>query len=277
MAFTDMLLNSMLGSSSIEAMSKKSGASSAQVENVVSAALPLLMQKMQENASTEEGAASLSAALKAHAADDATDAASFIERSDGMDGAKIIKHILGEDTGKVQKSISRSTGLKSSQVSSILTSVAPLLLTMVGGQTQQQNTQSNQLGSLLGGILGGGSASSGMGSGLLGALLGGGSQSGTGSLLTSMLGGNSQSSSGGLLTNMLGGSQNSSTSSLGSSLLSGLLSSVADTPEPEEEEDDGMDLLSMLLGGQTPAPSTQNNQKPGQSNSILSLLGKLFK
>ena len=110
MYFSDAITKTLLGNAGLSALSQASGASKNDVEEVLSAAVPLLMGQMQKNASTEAGAASLAKALKDHAGKDVSDPAAFLKNADAMDGAKIIKHILGDDTAKVQKSLAPCQG-----------------------------------------------------------------------------------------------------------------------------------------------------------------------
>ena len=60
------LLGSMTSSTAVDSISQKSGGSSDQVSSLVSAALPLLLGSMTNNASTEKGASSLLNALSQH-------------------------------------------------------------------------------------------------------------------------------------------------------------------------------------------------------------------
>ena len=58
-------------------------------------AVPTLLDSMSENSKKKDGAASLQKALLAHADDDVDD----VKKIDTVDGAKIIKHILGRQQG----------------------------------------------------------------------------------------------------------------------------------------------------------------------------------
>ena len=254
MSFSEDLIGKMLGKESLRTIGEKAGVSSEKTQEVMTAALPLLLEKMKRNASDTAGAESLSRALRSHSGDDISDPVAFLKKTDMEDGAKIVCHVLGEDTKKVQSSMARSTGLKNSQVSSILSMAAPLLLSAVGGEAASQNASGSQLGSLLGGILGSGSSSGG-GSGLLGSLLGG---SGSG-LLNSMFGSSSSSSS--------------DSSGLGGSLLSGLFSSVSDT---SANDDDGSDLLGTIFGSMT-SSSTASSSSGKKKKSFLSTLLGFFR
>lgn len=252
MSFCEDLIGTMLGNESLRTIGEKAGVSTDKTQEVMTAALPLLLEKMERNASDPAGADSLSKALRAHSTDSISDPVAFLKNADMEDGAKIVCHVLGEDTKKVQTSMARSTGLKNSQISSILSMAAPLLLSAVGGEAASQNTQGAQLGSLLGGILGSGSSSGG-GSGLLGSLLGG--------------------SGSGLLNTMLGSSPSSSSNSsgLGSTLLSGLFSSVSDTSS-NDADDDGNDLLGSIFGSMSSSPSASSGSGKKKKSFLSTLL-----
>ncbi len=257
MSFSDNLIGMMLGNKSVHAIGEKTGVNDEKVQEVLTVAFPLLVEKMQSNAADAEGAASLSAALEAHSHDNISDPVAFLKNADMEDGAKIICHVLGKDTRKVQTSMARSSGLKNSQISSILSMAAPLLLSAVGGETSSQNASGSQLGSVLGGILGSGS-SSGSGNGLLGSLLGGSGSS----LLNTMLGSGSSSGNTG--------------SGLGGSLLNGLLSSVSDS-SAGDEEDDGSDLLGTILGGLGSSGTQMNGASNKKKKSLLSTILGFFR
>ena len=161
----------------VQTLSKAAGADEAQVNAVLKDALPVLVGKMSDNASTKDGAAALSKALNEHKTGDVIDAAAFLKTADSADGQKILGHILGSDKDAATKALSKKSGLSSSKVSTILSLVAPLLLSQIGNSNTSGSSGSG-LGSLLGGMLGGGSSSSsggGLGAALLGSLLGGSS------------------------------------------------------------------------------------------------------
>lgn len=174
----------------VATLSEATKSDEAKVNSVLTNALPLLVGKMSDNASTKEGAASLNKALNEHKTGDTIDVASFLQTADSKDGEKILDHILGSDKEAATKALSKKSGLSSKKVSSILSLVAPLLLSQVGNN--KKDDDESALGGLLGGMLGSSSSSSGsLGSTLLGNLLGGSSSSssGLGGLLGGLLGG----------------------------------------------------------------------------------------
>lgn len=196
MDLSQVLFNSLLGDSSLKTLSKNSGASQDQVQQVMGLALPVLMKNMQSNASTKKGETSLAKALADHGTDDVSNISAFLANVDLEDGNKILSHILGKNKETVEEDIADQTGLTSTQTSGILANVAPLLLSLLGG-------------SLLGGQSKGSatSSSNGLAGGLAGmlasALFGGGSSgssSGGGGGLEDLLIGSLGSVLGGALT-----------------------------------------------------------------------------
>ena len=198
MNLLNMLTNAMTTDDSVKALSKRSGADGAQLGQLISLALPLLIQGLTNNASSQGGASSLLGALGQHTS--TAPMASQIQNADLNDGSAILGHIFGGNLNNVTGQLSQQTGLTNQQVGSALSSMAPGVLSGLSAatqtaQTQQQGSldlsdlmqlfggqpvqqQSSGIGNLFGSLLGGGQAqqqSSGLGS-LLGSLLGGGQQ-----------------------------------------------------------------------------------------------------
>lgn len=237
---TGALLEALLGDKAVGKVSEQTKANGSQIQQVIAAALPLLVSGMTQNSQTSEGAESLSNALEHHAAKDTSDIAKLIEEVDAEDGKKVVGHVLGDKQKDITKALSKKTGLTQKQVLSVLAIVAPILLSMLGSKKQENNVQSNDLSGLLGSLLGGEAASSNSNNGfglddVASLLLGSGSSNSNsgGNLLSSLLGGGSSSSSsqslgGSLLGSLLGGSSsnNNSNSNATGELLGSLLSSL---------------------------------------------------
>lgn len=210
MALLDQLMDTMLGSSSVKSLSSISGADDKQVQQVLTEALPTLVQNMQKNASTKSGEAALSTALSDHAKDDTSDIGSFLNNVDLEDGDKIVSHILGSDKANVKYGISQKSGINAGQIGTILAAAAPLLLSLLGNKKNETQSESNSgggLGDLLGSLLGGNdndSNSNGGGIGdIIGSLLGGNDNNSSnndggsdiGDIIGSLLGGKTKKSS----------------------------------------------------------------------------------
>ncbi|MFV0556854.1 MAG: DUF937 domain-containing protein [Lactovum sp.] len=153
-----------LGDTGTKELSKATGVSDSQVTDLITAALPTILGAMQKNAKDSKSAESLSKALDDHASSDISDVSSFLKNVDLDDGAKILSHVLGNDKSAVQNNLTEKTGLDSGQVTQILTSLAPLLLTFLG--QKKQESSDNDLLSLFTGLVSGNKSS------LLGSLLG---------------------------------------------------------------------------------------------------------
>ena len=163
------ILGALTGNDAISTIAEKFNLDSNQVSSVITSALPTIMGAMQQNASTEGGAAALAKALGDHAGE-AGNITNNLKGADLTDGSKILSHIFGGDLSSVVNGISQKSGVASNAVSNILASIAPSILALLG--KQNGNSGAAGLGGLLGAILGG-SASSGSNSGGLGSILGG--------------------------------------------------------------------------------------------------------
>ena len=166
------ILGALTGNDAIDAISKNLKIDSKQVSSVITAALPSLLGAMQKNASSQAGAASLAEALGYHAGN-AGDIINNLKAADLTDGGKILSHIFGGNLSSVLNGISKNTGVASNAVSSILASIAPSLLALLGKGQQGSGIDASGLAGMLGMILGGTSSSGSSNMGGLGSILGG--------------------------------------------------------------------------------------------------------
>ncbi|MEA4911838.1 MAG: DUF937 domain-containing protein [Oscillospiraceae bacterium] len=186
----DTILKQVVGTGAAQTLGESNGADTSSVETLLSSALPLLVNTMASNASDEKGAESLAKALDDHADTKTTGSSllSLLTDADTDDGSKILSHILGgtENTEKESKKLAKKSGLSTTQVISILSAVAPLLLSLLGNTKKKTNTSASGLSSLLSLFTGSGTTSSAK-SDTTGEL--------AGQLLSSLLGGSTSSSS----------------------------------------------------------------------------------
>ncbi len=167
------LMSAMLSEESIENLGAKAESSPEEVRSVLGSALPLLLNGANAQATNQQTAPGFLGALQQHAQDDATNIPSFFGNVDMGDGAKIIAHLLGANTGAQTQAVAQQTGVSQQQTGNILAAAAPLLLTLLGQQAASgSNSSSNNalgIGGLMGSLMGSGDMTS-----LLGAMLGGG-------------------------------------------------------------------------------------------------------
>ena len=187
------LAGSLLSSDAISGLGKLTGASGSDITSVLTSALPSLLSGANEQAhdtGTSEGFVN---ALTQHAKDDTSNLASFLGKVDLTDGSKIISHLLGANESSVVKKVSKETGVSQKQTSSILSAAAPLLMSLLGQQADDDKDSGLDIGGLLGGLVDNVDVGS-----LLTGLLGSGSSS-------SSTSGNKKKNSSG---NLLGGLMN---------------------------------------------------------------------
>ena len=202
------LLNSPIGKTIISGVAGSTGQNSSQTGNVLSMALPVLMKAMQRNASTPEGAAGLMGALSKHDGGILDNLGGLfgggVDQSVTNDGSKILGHILGSKQSGVEQVISQKSGVDAGAVGNILKTAAPILMGVLGKQSQQNGVSSaNGIGDLIGGMLGGSSTSNEQS--FLEQIL---DADGDGSIVDDVAGmvlGGGQQKSGGLLGGLLGG------------------------------------------------------------------------
>jgi len=162
------ILGALTGNDAVGAISKNLNLDSKQVSSVITSALPLLLGAMQKNASSEGGANALAKAFGDHAGN-AGNILSNLAGADLSDGNKILSHIFGGNLSSVLNGISQKSGVANNMVGSILASIAPSLLALLGKGQQSNGINAAGLAGMLGMVLGGGS-NSGLGS-ILGAAM----------------------------------------------------------------------------------------------------------
>ena len=160
------LLNTLMSDDTLNSVSRMSGASTQQVQQVLSAALPSLLQGAQQ----QVGNSGFAAALADHAKDDTADLGGFFSHVDMTDGGKIVGHLLGDQAADTAQEAAERAGLTTAQTAKIIALAAPLLMSLLGQQSSQSNGAAG-LTSLLGGLLGGSSGSGNSTAGALGGVL----------------------------------------------------------------------------------------------------------
>lgn len=196
MASGEVNINDLLKSIPVGDIAAQFGIDESTAEQAVTQALPGLLGGMAVNASNDEGAGKLTAALKKHEGAKIDGLAAV----DTEDGKKIVKHVLGDKQDAVALALGEQGGGGLGDiVKQLLPVLAPIVMAFLanqfsgGSKTASDDSQGGGIGDLLGQLLGGGSgasASSGGGIGdLLGGLLGGGSGSKSGGGIGDILGG----------------------------------------------------------------------------------------
>ncbi len=203
------LLNGPMGQTLIQGASKQFGLGEGSTQKAMSAAMPLILGAMKNNASTPEGASGLLGALMGKHDGSILDNLGSILGGDKVDddvlkdGEGILGHVFGGKQENVAAAVSKTSGIDMGAAMNILKVAGPFLMGAIGKQARTQGVQDqNGIGDLLGGLLGGGHQeqqslvnrlldADGDGSiidDVAGMLLGGGKKGGLGSLLGGLFG-----------------------------------------------------------------------------------------
>lgn len=174
-----ILLKTLLSEEALKALMKKTGLDSKKLKKLLPLAIPMLLKMLTKNASSQDGASSLLAALTQHTGKES--AVQQIQNADTDDGDKIIGHIFGSKKKEELQALSAQSGLSENEVSSVLSGIAPTLLTTLSAATQSAKPAAAGKVDLSDGLdlsdvmamLGGAKPSA---TGLLGGLLGGRSE-----------------------------------------------------------------------------------------------------
>ena len=178
MNLLSVILKALLADGALKVLAGKTGLNEKQLKKLLPLALPLLLKMLTRNASDKEGAVSLLGALTQHTSKKTMQ--QQIAEADTADGAKIIGHILGKEKDASLLTLSNQSGLSQQQVSSVLSGIAPALLSVLsaasgsaaGKVDLSDGLDLSDIVAMLGGAKPGPVSAKPQGGGLLGALLG---------------------------------------------------------------------------------------------------------
>jgi hypothetical protein len=147
---TQQLMQQLAGEG-LSQIGRKVGVNQQQAGSALSAAIPLLVSALANNASQSDGSQALHQALtQDHDGSVLDDMPAYLSNPEAANGAGILKHVLGSQQPVVAQGLARGTGLDSNQVVQLLQIAAPLVMGMLGRQQQQQGLDPDNLSSFLG-------------------------------------------------------------------------------------------------------------------------------
>lgn len=147
------IASSLLSSDSLKGLSNLTGASNSDIKSVLTNALPSLLSGAAEQAKDASTAESFATALAQHAKDDTSNLSSFLDKVDLADGSKIISHLLGSNTETTIKKAAKASGVSEEKTSNILSAIAPMLLSLLGQQADEDDDKESGVSSLVGSLL----------------------------------------------------------------------------------------------------------------------------
>ncbi|NBC18216.1 MAG: DUF937 domain-containing protein [Bacteroidetes bacterium] len=168
------VLRQQLDPQTVSSMANSIGADPSSTQNAVSTALPLLVGALSRNAtSSPQGAQALDAALERdHDGSVLDDLSSLLGGAGGggglggllgmagdlmggggsskaLDGAGILKHVLGGKQSSIARGIAQATGLSAQQSSQLLGLLAPVVMGALGKVKREQQLGPDGLASQL--------------------------------------------------------------------------------------------------------------------------------
>lgn len=167
----------------VSQLAQQLGRSPEEVEQAVREAVPSMIGGLERNASDSDQEASIARALSQHASSPlAGDGEVDLGQVDAQDGAKIVRHIFGEDADQTARALGAKGGADQDLLRQLLPIIAPIVLAYLArrlGSSQGAGGKGSILGDLLESVAGGagglgGSAprTGGAGGGILGSILG---------------------------------------------------------------------------------------------------------
>jgi hypothetical protein len=155
------LLQDQLDDNLVSQLSQRIGAdSNEQTQAAASGIISTLVAGLNKNAATPEGAQSLFSAIdRDHDGSLLEDVAGFLlgnrqtQNSNMLNGAGILGHILGGKQSNVADMVSKATGLNSSQIMSLMVSLAPMVLAALGKAKNQQALGADNISDFLSGTV----------------------------------------------------------------------------------------------------------------------------
>lgn len=160
-SLTASLFSQLQSGPALQQVSQQLGMDSGQASQAISAALPLLMGGLANNASQPQGAQSLLNALQRdHLVGGGADTGGFDlggllgavlggGSSPATNGAGILGHVFGGQTSQAANLLGQKTGLDSGRSGQLLMILAPIVMSFLARQFAQQGN-ANQLSQALG-------------------------------------------------------------------------------------------------------------------------------
>lgn len=134
---------------SIEKISGHIGQDPVTTREAIDSALPMLVGALSCRA-REDGAVGLNVAIERdHDGDILSDVAGYVESGDRSDGRRILGHVFGSRQESVARVLGASSGLEKTQASSLMVTLAPVLLGAIGKAKKVKGLGSDELSRLL--------------------------------------------------------------------------------------------------------------------------------
>lgn len=145
------MITQQLGGSMMKQMVSKLGGNSDGIQRGAAMAVPMIMAALKRNASSRQGAESLSNALSKHSDGGILgNLGSLLGGSTSMnDGGKILGHVFGGKQDNMAQQLGRATGLGGKGAGDLMSMLAPMVMGALGQAKSQGNIGVSGLQDLL--------------------------------------------------------------------------------------------------------------------------------
>lgn len=149
MAILDMIGQQLRGNT-LSQISQQLGTDEGTTAKAVAVALPMLLGGLSRNAATEQGAASLDAALTRDHDGSLLDAPHrAVADPMAFGGGGILGHIFGQRQSPVEQGVAKATGLNSQSAGKLLMILAPIVMAALARARTSQGAASASAGDVL--------------------------------------------------------------------------------------------------------------------------------
>lgn len=145
---TNMLeaLLSQVSGDTVKTMSSRISEDDARTESAIQNALPVILNALQKNSVSDDGLASLQRALdKDHDGSLLDNLTGYLQQPEQANGAGILGHILGNNKGRVQQYVSKSSGISLGNAGGLLEMLAPIVMGYLGKQNRGSDSNIGEI------------------------------------------------------------------------------------------------------------------------------------
>jgi hypothetical protein len=145
------LIISQLSGDTVSKISDKLGVDEAQAQRAIGLALPVIIGALNRNASSSDGAQSLTNALQRdHDGSILENLGEKVSQQSTIeDGMAILGHLFGEKQSGVEKSVSKGTGLDPQAAAQLFAMLAPIVMGALGQIRQKKSLDAQGVSQVL--------------------------------------------------------------------------------------------------------------------------------
>lgn len=143
------LVQSAIKENSIGELSRQIGQDEQTTSNAIESALPILIGALNKSTTADNGEGLHRALEKKHDGSILDDVAGFIGKNDQSDGKGILGHILGQNRDSAAMFLGTQSGIGESNATSLMASLAPVVLGALGKAKSQRGLNGGELSDLL--------------------------------------------------------------------------------------------------------------------------------